>query len=58
MNEILNGLTDPEFIESSGIGQYNYFISHLKVDILVMLINHLYQRIAILWRVAEAFIVS
>ena len=58
MSEILGSLIDPEFIEKSGINKYDNFISHLKIDLMLMLINHLYQRIAVLWRVVETYIVS
>lgn len=58
MTEILNGLIDPDYIENSGIGIYNYCVSHLKIDLLIMLINQLYQRITVLWRIVESFIVK
>ena len=57
MNDIVTGLIEPEIITKTGIGNYNYFISHLKIDLIILLINHLYQRIAVLWRVVESFIV-
>ena len=53
INKILSEMTSTNFLTKTNIANYKHFLSHQKIDLFILLINQLYQRIAIVWQIIE-----
>ena len=58
MAEILAELTSKASLTKMNIANCNHFISHQKLDLFILLVNQLYQRIGIIWQIIEKAKVS
>ena len=56
--EILGELTSKTNLTKMNIANCNHFVSHQKLDLFILLLNQLYQRIGIIWQIVEKAKVS